>query len=169
MKCRLSNGPIFSVHFIHRWGRSSLASTLLTSSSARVLGKKIKFILQVTHTIPPSKSPGKVNALVPKVISAPLSSGLLDVIAGLACSFMMFVHRENLSLSTRVMFEVRNVFYMLCRLLRTHWLGTQGVTTMPLMVVDWLNNWPIGLKLNTELSKFCSQTFMVIISSWNCT
>ena len=38
----------------------------------------------------------------------------------------------------------------------------------PLMVVDWLDNWPIGLKLNRELSKFCSQTFLVIISSWSC-
>jgi len=37
----------------------------------------------------------------------------------------------------------------------------------PLTVVDWLDNWPIGLKLNRELSKFCSQTFLVIISSWS--
>lgn len=43
-----------------------------------------------------------------------------------------------------------------------------AIITVPLTVVDWLNNWPIGLKLNTELSEFCSQTFMVIISSWNC-
>lgn len=39
---------------------------------------------------------------------------------------------------------------------------------VPLMIVDWLDNWPIGLKLNRELSKFCSQTFLVIISSWSC-
>ena len=37
----------------------------------------------------------------------------------------------------------------------------------PLMVVGWLDNWPIGLKLNRELSKFCHQTFLVIISSWS--
>jgi len=41
------------------------------------------------------------------------------------------------------------------------------VITTPLMVVDWLNNWPIGFKLNRELSKFCSHTFIVIISSWS--
>jgi len=119
-----------------------------TSFTARVLGKKIKFISRVTLTVPPSEGSGRVDPLVLNVISAPLLSELLDVIAGFACSSMMVVHRENLSLSTRIMFE-------------------GGITTMPLMVVDWLNNWPIGLKLNTELSKFCSQTFIVIISSWN--
>lgn len=43
-----------------------------------------------------------------------------------------------------------------------------AMITTPLIVVNWLDNWPIGLKLNKELSRFCSQTFLVIISSWSC-
>ena len=33
----------------------------------------------------------------------------------------------------------------------------------------WLNNWPAGLKLNTELSQFYCHTLVGVVSAWGCT
>jgi len=84
----------------------------------------------------------------PNVTSSRVGYELLDVIAGLACSSMAILYRKDIVLVSWITFEMVMI-------------------TAPLIVVDWLNNWPIGLKLNGELSKFCSQTFLVIISSWS--
>ena len=33
----------------------------------------------------------------------------------------------------------------------------------------WLNNWPAGLKLNTELSQFYCHSLVGVVSAWGCT
>lgn len=33
-------------------------------------------------------------------------------------------------------------------------------------VLRWLDSWPAGLKLNTELSRFYSHTFIEVVSLW---
>lgn len=33
----------------------------------------------------------------------------------------------------------------------------------------WLNNWPAGLKLNTELSQFYCHSLIDVVSIWGCT
>ncbi len=32
----------------------------------------------------------------------------------------------------------------------------------------WLNNWPAGLKLNTELSQFYCHSLVGVVSAWGC-
>lgn len=32
----------------------------------------------------------------------------------------------------------------------------------------WLNNWPAGLKLNTELSQFYCHSLIGLVSAWGC-
>lgn len=34
-------------------------------------------------------------------------------------------------------------------------------------ILLWLDSWPAGLKLNTELSRFYSHSFMGLIALWN--
>jgi len=36
-------------------------------------------------------------------------------------------------------------------------------------ILLWLDSWPAGLKLNTELSRFYSHTFMGLIALWHST
>ncbi|KAF9653013.1 DUF1000-domain-containing protein [Thelephora ganbajun] len=117
------------------------------SLAQSVLDRKIKFISQIAYLIS-RKNTGTGDPPGLNAIPSALNSELLDVAVGLACSSMVILHRETLLLFSKTTFEV-------------------AMITAPLMVVDWLNNWPIGLKLNRELSKFCSQTFLVLISSWN--
>jgi len=119
------------------------------SFTARNLDRKLKSISQVINPQPsPWGGAGTARPPGPNIISSALSYELLDVVVGLACSCMVVLHREAILLVSWATFEVVMI-------------------TTPLVVVDWLNDWPIGLKLNRELSKFCSQTFLVIISSWS--
>ena len=42
-----------------------------------------------------------------------------------------------------------------------HWL-----VEFPLLALVWLNSWPAGLKLNTELSQFYCHTLLGIVVVW---
>lgn len=40
------------------------------------------------------------------------------------------------------------------------------VIDMPIQALKWLNDWPVGLKLNTPLSQFFCSTFTLLIQRW---
>lgn len=37
---------------------------------------------------------------------------------------------------------------------------------VPLQTLEWLNHWPAGLKLNTELSSFACSTLTSLVLAW---
>jgi phosphatidylinositol N-acetylglucosaminyltransferase subunit Q len=39
---------------------------------------------------------------------------------------------------------------------------------LPRNALYWLDAWPAGLKLNTELSRFYAKTFIGVIDTWEC-
>ena len=39
---------------------------------------------------------------------------------------------------------------------------------LPRNALYWLDAWPAGLKLNTELSRFYANTFISVIDTWEC-
>ena len=39
---------------------------------------------------------------------------------------------------------------------------------LPRSALYWLDAWPVGLKLNTELSRFYASTFISVIDTWEC-
>ncbi|KAF8871005.1 N-acetylglucosaminyl transferase component-domain-containing protein [Mucidula mucida] len=60
-----------------------------------------------------------------------------------------FLCENNVVLAGRLNYSVKVVL--------VHWMQ---------WVLLWLDSWPAGLKLNTELSRFYSQTFIDLISLW---
>lgn len=44
-------------------------------------------------------------------------------------------------------------------------LGTVFVDPV-IAAIDWLNSWPVGFKLNTELSNFMSSTLKFGLNVW---
>lgn len=95
--------------------------------SARILGKKIKLVSQIIHCATPLESLGIVNPPVPNVMSAPMGSELLDVVAGLACSLVIVVNQDNLFLSGWITAEVKSTLHMSSWLLRTGVLLAGGI------------------------------------------
>lgn len=45
-------------------------------------------------------------------------------------------------------------------------LSQDFLVTRLIWVLHWLDSWPAGLKLNTELSRFYAHSFSEIISAW---
>ncbi|AAW44966.2 GPI anchor biosynthesis-related protein, putative [Cryptococcus deneoformans JEC21] len=65
--------------------------------------------------------------------------------------------------------------YVAHNLIRRHseWISTTTSTffssyviDMPIHALKWLNDWPVGLKLNTPLSQFFCSTFTFLIQRW---
>ncbi|WVR03731.1 hypothetical protein IAU60_000726 [Kwoniella sp. DSM 27419] len=62
---------------------------------------------------------------------------------------------------------VRQILYLIPALQTAlqAWIR-QYLVEWPLYILSWLNDWPVGLKLNTPLSQFFSSSLSVVISTW---
>ncbi|KAI0078166.1 Gpi1-domain-containing protein [Panus rudis PR-1116 ss-1] len=72
---------------------------------------------------------------------------LNDIIIGTAVGTFLCENSDALSEFLRVQIE-------------------EYLVVSPQRALLWLNNWPAGLKLNTELSQFYCQTFLSIVIAW---
>lgn len=45
-------------------------------------------------------------------------------------------------------------------------MGQEYLVRPPSAVLSWLNDWPIGLKLNTPLSAFFATSYRLLLSIW---
>lgn len=70
-----------------------------------------------------------------------------DLILGYAAHNLIHQHSEWLSITTSTFFSAY-------------------VIDMPIQALKWLNDWPVGLKLNTPLSQFFCSTFTLLIQRW---
>ncbi|OWT35619.1 phosphatidylinositol glycan, class Q, partial [Cryptococcus neoformans Bt1] len=70
-----------------------------------------------------------------------------DLILGYAAHNLIRQHSEWLSITTSAFFSAY-------------------VIDMPIQALKWLNDWPVGLKLNTPLSQFFCSTFTLLIQRW---
>jgi phosphatidylinositol N-acetylglucosaminyltransferase subunit Q len=88
---------------------------------------------------------------------------LNDIIMGVAIGSFL---RENHLLISDILFEIFEVlFFGFLHLPSADYVQIRLILGVK-YVLHWLDSWPEGLKLNTELSWFYSHSFAGVVATW---